>query len=405
MLDVTRAPGAVLWYEKTCPALRDSKTRPPIDWGQFKKYNGVRVSTLDIEDTVPYERDEWIQEQVNGKMWTRLEAQAEWDKRKDSGKFKADNSGHNGREVMWMPTKPVKRKQREQFQEDAFEQGGVVKKKMKAEDIQAMQAFAVRTSAGHGDSFFKNSFNAKSSKAKYPWKAEEEQASDVDVDSDGESEDQEQLTKVGQESEDVSTAVVDNRMKAFATFCKQARALESALGAAREAAEDALAMDKPEYMPINTDEQMVRLETQFTAEVRLDIVKLVVRDGAQKVEEAAPATAAKSLPTSPNLSESKGQNVDFVRGVRSKRFSESLRISPNLSESKGQNVDFGRGIRSKRFSESLRIVLLLLLLLSLSFLLLLLLLLLSLLLLLLFFVVVVVVFVVDVAVVAVFVVF
>ena len=135
--DPTTGAQALRDYEKQCPAIGKFKNHPPIKWAQFKRRYCQRTAVQQLEDTTPYEEAEWIEKMVTKKKWSRVKAEVQWNRMKNSGQYEVE-----GNET-WLPKKPVRRRIVERAIEGAMAEGTEQFRNVGQDDHAALRAFTV----------------------------------------------------------------------------------------------------------------------------------------------------------------------------------------------------------------------------------------------------------------------
>ena len=76
--DPVRGPQLFISYEKSSVGLSKFKNGQAVKFGEWSKQWISKRAKLVIDDTKPYEQEEWILDKTNGRGWKREEAEEWW---------------------------------------------------------------------------------------------------------------------------------------------------------------------------------------------------------------------------------------------------------------------------------------------------------------------------------------
>ena len=136
--DDAKCAGAVKKFSLDNPPTAKYKRKQLIDWVQYKRTFGVRVTRRDRSSDVPKTEREFKLWAVNQKGLTDQEAKDWWKKLLDDPNVDRDYEGYGGALQLYVPNAEQSRdRMRDRYVDNAQEEGSAVDKKAKPQDIEA----------------------------------------------------------------------------------------------------------------------------------------------------------------------------------------------------------------------------------------------------------------------------
>ena len=267
--DPMQGPPAMKEYERNEAGIVKFKKGQTCKFGNWFKEWRSKKSKSTIDDVAPFEKEEWIILKTTTCGWPRALAE-EWWNDFESGELYECGVNSFGRPCMWLPLKPVRRKQNEIAVESAFRESSGDLKNLKQEDANAFRALAQNSTSSFQDAFFDKKFNVQDTKNKKPWstQAEVDASDDDDVAL--------AIAEPGCSAAGSDDTPHDKRLEVYSACMKQIRALKLKLAIDTAAAKEIINVKLPEAAPVLSEDIIVRGELEMSLSTKHKLAELVM---------------------------------------------------------------------------------------------------------------------------------